>query len=99
MRWRLAELVKLQLTLSTSNSHIVLLNVSLRYLNHSHLTAEEQMKKLKACFALGALLLASVSLTSAGTYEDAKIPVIAHVLLISVDGLHAVDFANCASGL
>src|SRR5215472_6251540 len=51
------------------------------------------MRKLKACFALGALLLASVSLMPAGAYA------IDHVLLISVDGLHAVDFANCASGL
>ena len=57
------------------------------------------MKKLKVCFALGALLLAWVSLISAGTYDEATIPIIDHVLLISVDGLHAVDFANCASGL
>lgn len=57
------------------------------------------MKKLTACFALSPLLLASVLLTSAGTYADAKAPIIDHVLLISVDGMHAVDFANCSSGL
>ncbi|MBV8360852.1 MAG: alkaline phosphatase family protein [Deltaproteobacteria bacterium] len=57
------------------------------------------MKKLKACFALGALLLASVSLMPAGAYADGHRLNINHVLLISVDGMHAVDFANCASGL
>ncbi|MBV8054318.1 MAG: alkaline phosphatase family protein, partial [Deltaproteobacteria bacterium] len=57
------------------------------------------MKELKTCFALGALLLASVSMASAGTSDEAKIPIINQVLLISIDGMHAIDFANCASGL
>ena len=55
-------------------------------------------KKLGASIMLGTLLAAAVSLISAranaGSALNAK-----RVLLISVDGLHAVDFANCANGL
>jgi hypothetical protein len=59
------------------------------------------MQKGKARVALGALLVASVSLISAAAaYADGHHRLdIDHVLLISVDGLHAVDFANCAGGL
>jgi len=53
--------------------------------------------KAKARTIIGAILLASVSLTSAVSYANP--PQIDRVLLISVDGMHAVDLANCASGL
>jgi hypothetical protein len=58
-------------------------------------------QKLKARFALSVLLLASASLVSAGAYAGTgnQSLSIDHVLLISVDGMHAVDFANCATGL
>ena len=44
--------------------------------------------------ALCALLLASSLAAAQG--DDGRIK---HVLLISVDGMHAVDFANCANGI
>ena len=53
--------------------------------------------KVKARTIIGAILLASVSLTSAVSYANP--PQIDRVLLISIDGMHAVDLANCASGL
>jgi hypothetical protein len=58
-------------------------------------------QKLKARFALSVLLLASASLVSAGAYAGSgnQSLNIDHALLISVDGMHAVDFANCATGL
>jgi hypothetical protein len=53
--------------------------------------------KLKLRVTIGVFLSASLSLASAVAY--AQPPEIDRVLLISVDGLHAVDFANCAGGL
>src|SRR6266566_3311414 len=60
-------------------------------------------KSLKTRVAIGGLLLGSVSLTAIGAHAKGHghhygHP-IGHVLLISIDGMHAVDFANCASGL
>jgi hypothetical protein len=46
------------------------------------------------CAGLTALLLA----TSFAAAQD-KDKKIKHVLLISVDGMHAIDFANCANGI
>jgi hypothetical protein len=60
-------------------------------------------KKLKTRVAIGGLLVGSVSLISVGAYAKGHghhhRPHIDHVLLISIDGMHALDFANCASGL
>src|SRR6266436_7593181 len=47
--------------------------------------------------AIGAFLLASLWLASVAAHANP--PEIDHVLLISVDGMHAVDLANCAFGL
>jgi predicted AlkP superfamily pyrophosphatase or phosphodiesterase len=47
-------------------------------------------RKLLAGAAFGALLGA---VSAAQAY-----PAVQHVLLISIDGMHAVDFANCSSG-
>jgi hypothetical protein len=54
-------------------------------------------QKVKARAVVGALWLASVSLTSIAAYANP--PKIDHVLLISIDGMHAVDLVNCAFGL
>jgi hypothetical protein len=51
--------------------------------------------KLKGWLALGALL--SAALTWVPAYASS--PKINHVLLLSVDGMHAVDLTNCANGL
>src|SRR5215469_5801053 len=48
--------------------------------------------RLRVCTPLLALLLAASSAFAQGSR-------IQHVLLISVDGMHAVDFANCANGI
>jgi len=52
---------------------------------------------LKAWGAIGALCLALFSLTPG--QARAAGPTISRVLLLSVDGMHAVDFANCSTGL
>jgi hypothetical protein len=58
------------------------------------------MKKLEGRFALGAILSALVPVMAGSyAYGWSNKPKIEHVLLISVDGLHALDFANCANGL
>ena len=48
--------------------------------------------RLRVCTPLLAVLLAASSAFAQGSR-------IQHVLLISVDGMHAVDFANCANGI
>src|SRR5579863_3289386 len=57
-------------------------------------------KKLGLRLAAGALLMVAGLLHRAPAFafgdESGDID---HVLLISVDGLHAVDFANCANGI
>ncbi len=58
-------------------------------------------KKLRLGVAIGALLLATVSIrqqTFADEFEGGGSD-IRHVLLISVDGFHSLDFANCAKGI
>src|SRR5262249_15197806 len=54
-------------------------------------------QKLKARVAIEGLLLALFLLTAG--QAGAASPSISHVLLLSVDGMHAVDFANCSTGL
>jgi len=46
--------------------------------------------------AVGALVLACVAPIAARADDDGPIK---HVLLISIDGMHALDFANCAQGI
>jgi hypothetical protein len=60
-------------------------------------------RKVKVCVALAAFSLGAMPLTSfeaaASAHARPHGHNIDHVLLISVDGMHAVDFANCAGGL
>src|SRR3984893_5682575 len=53
-------------------------------------------RKFKAGVAIGAFLLAAVSIQRAYAGSGNAIK---HVLLISIDGMHAVDYANCANGI
>jgi hypothetical protein len=58
-------------------------------------------KKLRLVGAIGAFLLVAASLcqtTYADEFEGGGSD-IRHVLLISVDGFHSLDFANCANGI
>ena len=55
-------------------------------------------KKFKASLLAGVLALAaSAAHLYAGEHEGKR--QIRHVLLISIDGMHALDFANCAKGI
>jgi len=54
-------------------------------------------KKLRTSVVLAAILLGSVSMTSVQAAAFGQS--IGHVLLISIDGMHAVDFTNCAVGI
>jgi len=55
-------------------------------------------RKLLSCVATGALALglAAAHPAPAGADEHGHVK---HVLLISIDGMHALDFANCAKGV
>jgi|HubBroStandDraft_6_1064221.scaffolds.fasta_scaffold1079896_2 hypothetical protein len=55
-------------------------------------------RKLLSCVALGALALGLAVAPPAPAEADNNGRV-KHVLLISIDGMHALDFANCASSL
>ena len=55
-------------------------------------------RKLKSGLAAGAMVLVAVSVGSMRAYA-AKHPTIKHVLLISVDGMHAIDYLNCSAGV
>jgi hypothetical protein len=54
-------------------------------------------KRLIVGVAIGAFLLAAASIQRA--YSDDEHHDIRHVLLISVDGMHSLDYANCANGI
>src|SRR6202035_2663932 len=54
-------------------------------------------KRLIVGVAIGAILLATASIRRAYSDEDGDHD-IRHVLLISVDGMHAVDYINCVKG-
>jgi hypothetical protein len=53
------------------------------------------------CVSLSAVLVAAVAVCAVGTAaaEEHRHDKIKRVLLISVDGMHAVDFLNCAHGI
>ena len=58
------------------------------------------MRLVKHAYFLGiALLVLTISLSSGAHAVDSGPQNIKHVLLISVDGMHAVDFKNCANGI
>src|SRR5690348_7976802 len=58
------------------------------------------MRLVKHAYFLGiALLVLTISFTSGAHASDNEPQNIKHVLLISVDGMHAVDFKNCANGV
>ena len=58
------------------------------------------IRKLLGSTATGALLLAGAwQLAPAEAQAGRGSPGIQHVLLISIDGMHAVDFINCANGI
>ncbi|MBV9222117.1 MAG: alkaline phosphatase family protein [Methylobacteriaceae bacterium] len=48
---------------------------------------------------LALTLLLGTSLTATAQADDLDRPRIRHVLLISIDGMHSVDFINCVTGL
>ncbi len=50
-------------------------------------------------FAAGVLAAASLAATAQAHADDGGIHRIEHVLLISIDGMHALDFINCARGV
>ncbi len=55
-------------------------------------------------FAISLLTTATMSLACAATYAQNATPnlensKIKHVLILSIDGMHALDFKNCASGI
>ena len=57
-------------------------------------------RNLRNGMVLGAMALRSdVDGIDEGVRASAQEPDIDHVLLISVDGMHALDYLNCASGL
>jgi hypothetical protein len=57
------------------------------------------MSKTKCFFALAVALFASACVTTANAQEWGQNQKIRHVLLVSVDGMHAVDYLNCSKGL
>ena len=57
------------------------------------------MKKLIALLSLAAACSAISAIAQGGDQAHPGQGRIKHVLLISIDGMHAVDFANCANGI
>src|ERR1700733_11432971 len=55
--------------------------------------------KWRRRIALGSLMLGSTALATMPTYAKKKRPHIEHVLLISIDGMHALDYLNCSAGV
>jgi hypothetical protein len=56
-------------------------------------------RNLRNGIVLGALVLGSVSMASVRAYARQHRPDVDHVLLISIDGMHALDYLNCSSGV
>src|ERR1700730_11836235 len=54
------------------------------------------MKKTLVSLTLAAACLVGTAIAQDNDHHHGRIR---HVLLISVDGMHAVDFANCANGI
>jgi len=60
--------------------------------------SKRSSRNLRAGIALGALAIASASVPNVFAAPKSFSGGISHVLLISVDGMHALDYLNCASG-
>jgi len=58
-----------------------------------------KLNRLALAGAAGAIALASLTLRTAANFGPVGSLRIKHVLLLSVDGMHAVDFYNCAHGV
>src|SRR5215471_9895542 len=60
-----------------------------------------KMKSLKAGLLTGIFLLAAAATPQlyAGDHDGDDHHGVRHVLLISIDGMHALDFANCSKGI
>ena len=56
------------------------------------------MRKRISAIAIGAaaLMMGAFAEDEGGRFDDSSVK---HVLLISIDGMHALDFANCAHGV
>jgi len=48
---------------------------------------------------LALIIFAAACFTGAAVAQDSSAQTIQRVLLISIDGMHAVDFLNCANGI
>jgi Type I phosphodiesterase / nucleotide pyrophosphatase len=57
------------------------------------------LRQWTARSAWGAVLLAATIAPGTGAQRDVINGSIQHVLLISIDGMHALDFINCAAGI
>src|ERR1035438_3533770 len=57
------------------------------------------MKKTVALLSLAAVCLVGTAFAQGDEDGDGRRGEIKRVLLISIDGMHAVDFANCANGI
>jgi Type I phosphodiesterase / nucleotide pyrophosphatase len=60
--------------------------------------SKRSSRNRRAGIALGALAIASASVPNVFAAPKSFSGGISHVLLISVDGMHALDYLNCASG-
>ena len=58
-----------------------------------------KMNKLVLAGAVAVVALASLTLRTAADTSNVGAGKIKHVLLLSIDGMHAVDFYNCAHGV
>lgn len=57
------------------------------------------MRTSKSLVALGSILLLTGTLLQAVAQDGGRGNGIRHVLLVSIDGMHAVDYLNCSQGL
>ena len=57
------------------------------------------MKKTLALLSFAAVCSMGIAVAQDDDFHHDHDGHIKHVLLISVDGMHAVDFANCAHGI
>jgi hypothetical protein len=58
-----------------------------------------KLNRLALAGAAGVIALASLTLRTAANFGSVGSLRIKHVLLLSIDGMHAVDFYNCAHGV
>jgi len=56
-------------------------------------------RRLSAGVCAAAVLMTASAVNAQETQKDPKPGPIQHVLLISIDGMHALDFANCVKGV